>query len=112
MPQAVGCTEQERTVAIEMLREGASMKDVKKRFAGVEADYFDANEADFLILAGKKPKRAATELEKEQAAVILAQVDQAEKPTHKVADLKRLFPHVDPKTLIDAKPDKKPDPLA
>jgi hypothetical protein len=37
-----------------MVRAGKSLDAVKLRFSNVEADYFDRNEEDLLILAGKK----------------------------------------------------------
>jgi hypothetical protein len=49
-----GATEQERAVAVDMVRAGKSLDAVKARFSNVEADYFDRNEEDLLILAGKK----------------------------------------------------------
>lgn len=52
--QAVGLTEQERAKAVDLVRKGKSIEDVRTIFAHVEADYFDRNEEDLLILAGKK----------------------------------------------------------
>jgi hypothetical protein len=49
-----GATEQEKVRAVELVRQGKSLDFVKMTFSNVEPAYFDANEDDLLILAGKK----------------------------------------------------------
>jgi hypothetical protein len=49
-----GATEQEKAQAVGLVRSGKSLDYVKLCFPHVEADYFDRNEEDLLILAGKK----------------------------------------------------------
>jgi hypothetical protein len=52
--KACGATEEERTRAVALVKAGKSLKEVKAIFSHVEEDYFDRNEDDLLILAGKK----------------------------------------------------------
>jgi hypothetical protein len=76
-----GATEQEKAKAVDLVRSGKSLDYVKSYFPHVEADYFDRNEEDLLILAGKKkaPKGHWTEKPAEPQKP-------AEKPAEKPAD--------------------------
>lgn len=55
----VGATGPERLQAIDMLKKGASIDDVIRRFCNVEEEYFRRNEVELLEAAGfpaEKPK--------------------------------------------------------
>ena len=56
--QAIGATEAERAVAVELLKSGGSFEDVLDRFPGVERDYWERNKGDLFERAGlvEKPK--------------------------------------------------------
>lgn len=97
----VGATESERHQVIARLKAGKSYGDATEPLRGtVEAEWFERNEDELLMIAGKKTKRAATDEEKRAAAVLLRQkTPDGELRYPSVESLAPVFPAVDPKTL-------------